>query len=185
VSSDTSSRHARSLIVGLQRQEPGAAARVLADYGRMLRGFLVEALDDPVEAEDVLQQTLTEIWRRGPSYSPERGSLATWMLLIARSRAIDHLRRRIPEPFDPTDMPDTVDPSTELELETLIERWRIAGLLAGLPHEESRVLALRFYRGLSQGEIAAHTHIPLGTVKMRMAHGLERLRLAIEQEQSP
>ena len=72
---------------------------------------------------------------------------------------------------DPSETPDE-----------LLERWRVAGLLRRLPREESQLLRLRFYDGLSQTEIAERTGIPLGTVKMRMVQGLNRLRDMIEQE---
>lgn len=151
-------------------------------YGPMLKGFLREALDDPRDVEDVMQLTLIDAWRRGATYDPRRGSLATWLLVIARSRAIDHLRRRIPEPYDPSSLAEVVDPDTEDQVDELIERWRISGLLAGLPREEAKLLALRFHGGLSQREITERTGIPLGTVKMRMAQGLERLRVALEDD---
>jgi RNA polymerase sigma-70 factor, ECF subfamily len=172
----------QDLLQSLRRREMGVAAQISRAFGPMLRGFLTDALDDPNDVDDVMQQTLTDAWRRGANYDPERGSLATWLLLIARSRAVDHLRRRVPEPYDPSSLAEVVDPATENQIDGLIERWRIAGLLAGLPREESKLLKLRFYGGLSQSEIAQRTGIPLGTVKMRMAQGLERLRLAMEDE---
>ena len=64
------------------------AAQISGLYGSMLRGFLIDALDDRNDVEDVMQQTLTDAWRRGATYDPERGSLATWLLMIARSRAV-------------------------------------------------------------------------------------------------
>jgi len=174
----------QALVRALARRSPEATEQVLRLYGPMLRGFLAQALEGTADLDDVLQQTLTDVWRKGPTYDPERGALATWLLVIARSRAIDHLRRRVPEPFDPTDLTEIVDAGAERELDALVERWRVAGLLAALPREEARMLALRFYEELSQAEIATRTGIPLGTVKMRMARGLERLRLAMEQERT-
>jgi RNA polymerase sigma-70 factor (ECF subfamily) len=105
--------------------------------------------------------------------------------MIARSRAIDHLRRRVPEPYDPDTMPELVDRESEDQADALVERWRVAGLIAGLPKQEARLLEMRFYQGLSQSEIAQRTGIPLGTVKMQMVRALERLRNAIEQEERP
>lgn len=153
-------------------------------FGRLLRGYLNELLADAGAAEDVLQLTLIDVWKRGPSYDPARASLSTWLLMIARSRAIDHLRRRVPEPYDPDTMPELIDRDTEDQADALIERWRIAGLIAALPKQEAMFLRLRFYEGLSQSEIAARTGIPLGTVKMRMVKALDRLRDAIESEES-
>ncbi len=127
---------------------------------------------------------MIDIWRRGPTYDPERASVTTWLLLIARSRAIDHLRRRVPEPYEPETVATVVDREAQDETAALVERWRVAGLLSALPRQESRLLSLRFYGGLTQAQIAQRTGLPLGTVKMRMVRALERLREAIEREES-
>ena len=101
------------------------------------------------------------------------------MLTIARSRAIDHLRRRVPEPRDP----HLPDPRTvPADADALLERWRVAHLLGRLPENERALLRLRFYDELSQSEISAATDIPIGTVKARMVRGLTRLREMIEAE---
>ena len=97
---DTAPAASAGCIRALRRDDPRAVELVSDAYGPLLRGFLAEALDDRDAVQDVLQQTLLEVWRRGHDYDPERASLATWLLVIARSRAIDHLRRRVPEPVD-------------------------------------------------------------------------------------
>jgi RNA polymerase sigma-70 factor, ECF subfamily len=101
------------------------------------------------------------------------------VLTIARSRAIDHLRRRVPEPRDPQ-LPDPR--AVEEDADALLERWRVAQLLGRLPEVERALLRLRFYDDLSQSEISAATGIPMGTVKARMVRGLTRLREMIEAE---
>jgi RNA polymerase sigma-70 factor (ECF subfamily) len=172
----------RGLIAAMRRRDDAVPARILELHGRMLRGFLREALRDPEAAEDVLQQVLLEAWQRSPDYDPTRASLPTWLLTIARSRAIDQLRRRIPEPVDPSAIATVGDPVASDQITAVQDRWRVAGLLATLPRDEARMLALRFYRGLSQREIADLTGIPLGTVKTRMVQALERLRAELNEE---
>jgi RNA polymerase sigma-70 factor, ECF subfamily len=174
----------RGLVEAVHARDPQAPGLLLARHGATLRGFLREVLGDPDAVDDVIQQTLLEAWRRGPEYDPARASLSTWLLVIARSRAIDHLRRRVPEPFDPTDVAAALDREAVDLTDTRLQRWRIAGLLAGLPAEEARLLRLRFHLGLTQREIAERTGIPLGTVKMRMVQGLERLRAALDDEET-
>jgi RNA polymerase sigma-70 factor (ECF subfamily) len=134
---------------------------------------------------DVLQQVLVVVWQRGASYDPDRAGLLTWVLTIARSRAIDELRRRVPEPIDPAGLTMQVEAADRGESETdqLLEQWRIAGLLARLPKDEESLLRLRFYEGLSQSEIAESTGIALGTVKARMVRGLCQLRDLVEAEE--
>lgn len=174
------SRAERRLAASLRRGDQGALASVHAQYGPTVFGFLVRTLHDHAAAEDVFQQVLTEVWRRGPEYDPSRASMLTWILTIARSRAIDELRRRRPEPQDPGALPDQ---PVDAPQDDLLDRWRVSHLLRGLPEEERRLLELRFYGELSQTEIAQRTGLPLGTVKTRMVRALERLRAALDAEE--
>ncbi len=176
-------RPERRLIRALHRGDPHAVELVSEAYGSLLRGFLTEALDDRDAVADVLQQTLLDVWRRGRDYDPERASLVTWLLVIARSRAIDHGRRRVPEPVDPESLAALVDRDRADDTGALLERWRMAGMIAALPRDEASMLRLRFYEGLTQRQIAERTGIPLGTVKMRMIQALDRLRLMLDAEE--
>ncbi len=129
------------------------------------------------------QQVFLEVWRRSDRFDPERGKLLTWVMTIARSRAIDHMRRRVPEPIDPEVAATSVEaPSGAGEIEALADQWRLRALLDRLPAAEAELLRLRFYAGFSQSEIAEREDIPLGTVKTRMVSGLRRLREMIEEE---
>jgi RNA polymerase sigma-70 factor, ECF subfamily len=176
-------RRERRLIRALHRGDPRAVELVSDAYGPLLRGLLGELLEDRDAVQDVFQQTLLDVWRRGRDYDSERASLATWLLVIARSRAIDHLRRRVPEPVDPDSVAAFADRDRPDETDALLERWRMAGMIAALPREEARMLRLRFYEGLSQRQIAQRTGMPLGTVKMRMIQALDRLRQMLDAEQ--
>jgi len=174
-------RAERRLAQRLRRADPSALEAIYAAHGSMVFGYLRQALNDAAEAEDVFQQVMTEVWRRGADYDPGRASLTTWIMLIARSRAIDALRRRRPEPQDPATLQDL--DVVESETEDLAERWRVAALLEQIEPDDRDLLRLRFFEGLSQTEIAERTGIPLGTIKSRMVRGLERLHdLVVEQE---
>ena len=176
----------RQLADGLRRRDPDALARVHAEYGRTVLGFLLRTVRDRATAEDVFQQVMLEAWQRGPAYDPERGSPLSWLMTIARSRALDHLRRRVPEPRDPAGslalLEGEADP--EADVDALAEQWRVAHLLGRLGDEEADLLRRRFYGGRSQREIAEATGIPLGTVKMRMVQALARLRELIDEEEA-
>jgi len=180
----TPSREQGRLAARLRERDPEALREVYERCGRVCFGFLLKALGDRGAAEDVQQQVFLEVWRRAPAYDPERGSLLTWVMTIARSRAIDHKRRRVPEPLDPDTAASAAESGTtvESEVEALAERWRMRALLGQLPEAESALLRMRFYAGLTQSEIAAREDIPLGTVKTRMFNGLRRLREMIETE---
>jgi RNA polymerase sigma-70 factor (ECF subfamily) len=174
------SRADRRLAARLRRRDPQALSDLHAELGGPVFGFLRHALADRGAAEDVMQQVFLEVWQRGPDYDPRRGSPMSWVMTIARSRAIDHLRRRIPEPRDPA---GAEEHRSDFELDELLERWRLAALLGNLPVQEADVLRRRFYEGRSQMEIAADTGVPLGTVKSRMVAGLARLREALDREE--
>ncbi len=175
-------RAERRLAARLSRGDPDALAEVHRTYGVMVLGYLRAALRDAAAAEDVHQEVFLEVWRRGPGYDAERASLGTWIMLIARSRAIDQLRRRVPEPLDPhrAGASEPEDPAASPDL--LVERWAMAVHLARLPEAQARILRMRFHEGLSQREIAERTGIPLGTVKTYMVRGLRRLRDLMEED---
>lgn len=160
-------------------------ALLMEAHGRTILGYLTQLLADRATAEDVLQQVLLEVWQRASSYDAARASLLTWVLMIAKSRALDELRRRVPEPLDPAAAAEhaALNQLAEDEPERLLERWRIAALLERLPREEASLLRLRFYDGLSQTEIAARTGISPGTIKTRMVNGLAQLRTLLEAEE--
>jgi RNA polymerase sigma-70 factor (ECF subfamily) len=174
----------RRLAKRLRKRDDDALREVYDTYGGVVFGFLLQMLDDRPAAEDVQQQVFLEVWQRAADYEPRRAGLLTWILMIARSRAIDQLRRRIPEPRDPAGGVALLDAAADGDhVDELIEHWRMAQMLRRLPNEEAELLRRRFYDDRSQSEIAAELGIPLGTVKSRMVNGLHRLRAELEGEE--
>lgn len=176
------SRTERRLAERLQRREPEALDEAYTEYGGTVFGMLVRTLGDRAAAEDVQQQVFLEAWQRADQYDLRRAGLLTWLMTITRSRAIDQLRRRVPEPHDPSSPVVVLERDTEAEavLDQRLEQWRVAGLLERLPEQEAVLLRMRFYDGLSQSEIAQSTGVALGTVKSRMVSALEALREMLE-----
>jgi RNA polymerase sigma-70 factor, ECF subfamily len=140
-------------------------------------------LGDAHTADDVFQRVMIQAWRNGAAFDAARGSLLTWLMTIARSRALDELRRRVPEPVDPASATTLHEAHATHEDpgERIAGQWRLRHLLGQLPAAEARLLRMRFELGLSQSEIALATGIALGTVKMRMSRALQRLRDLIEE----
>ena len=181
-------RPSEEWIVGaMRREDPAAIDALYSEYSGTVFAYLIQALGDRSAAEDVHQQVFAEVWQRAGSYDPERAGLLTWVLMMARSRAIDHMRRRRrrPEPRDPARVASLADARSARVSPTdmVIERWRVAHLLKRIPRDEAELLRMRFYEDLSQTEIADRTEIPLGTVKMRMTRALTRLRDLIDEEE--
>jgi RNA polymerase sigma-70 factor (ECF subfamily) len=181
------SREERAIARDLRQGRRSGLDSAYAAYGGSVLGYLQGALGDRGAAEDVCQQVFLEVWRRGKQYDAERGSLFTWVMTIARSRAIDYLRKRVPEPRDTSDpaspQAQLESPAAQRELDELLDRWRVAALLDRIPREEADLMRMRFYEDLSQTEISERTGIALGTVKMRMVKALTRLRELIEAEE--
>lgn len=136
------------------------------------------------DAEDVTQQVFTQAWRSSARYDPSRGVVAAWLLMMARSRAIDCLRRRNPARDGISDevrlaaIPDP-EPSVEHVVATGEQVERVQLAIAALPSEQRLVVELAYYDGLTQSEIAARTSTPLGTVKTRVRSALQTLRAAV------
>lgn len=178
-------RRQRKLVKGLRRRDPRAFEAIYDEFGDTVLGYLVNTLRDRPTAEDVSQQVFLELWRRAEQYDPDRAPLFTWVMTIARSRAIDQMRRRIPEPTDPAGAQEVADSrqTPDDSLDEVVERWRVAQLLRRLPDQQLKLMRMRFYEGLSQSEIAERTGTPLGTVKSRMSDALRTLRDLIETEE--
>jgi RNA polymerase sigma-70 factor (ECF subfamily) len=153
----------------------------------VVSGLVARMLKSPDAVEDVVEETFWQAWRQSQRYAPERGSVQTWLLTIARTRALDRLRaaRRLrEESFDDTvatsdgaTPPAVVSASDPLlDAEHAERRRLVIAALDGLPHEQREALELGYFGGLSQSEIAERTGQPLGTIKTRMRLALLKLR---------
>ncbi|HVV52657.1 MAG TPA: sigma-70 family RNA polymerase sigma factor, partial [Polyangia bacterium] len=156
------------------------APRALAIARRILRN--VE------EAEDIVQETFLELWRRAPQFDGRRGGLVAWIVTIARSRAIDRLRsastagRAVDEASATPDVHPVAPPSPIAETERRLTESKVADALAALPPEQRRAIQLAYFDGLSQTEIAARTNSPLGTVKMRVKLAVGKLKTLLKDD---
>ena len=152
-------------------------------------GLVRRIVRDFSTAEEVTIDVYTQVWRLASAYSEEKGSPLTWLLMLARSRAIDHLRsraRRVKEQERPIEVAfdhSHPDPDPELAAISGNRRQIVREILADLEPEQVTMLQLAFFEGLSHGEIAAKTGIPLGTVKTRIRTGMMRMRELLEVRQ--
>src|SRR5439155_15993282 len=147
-------------------------------YRLILFGLLLRILNSREEAEDVLQEVFLQIWRRAGNFDEGRGQAFTWMVTLARSRAIDRLRvlaarQRLASSatHERAEVSDAVADAAGSE-----QREIVAGALAQIPDEQRRTLMLAYFEGLTQSEIATRLGAPLGTVKTRMRSGMIKLR---------
>ncbi len=150
---------------------------------RSLYSLVFHLLKDADEAEDVVEETFWQAWRKVSSYEPSRGVVSTWLLTIGRRRALDRLRakgKRREEPLTReggavAHMPAPgLDPSQAAERSE--RRMHVLTALRELPEEQREVLELGYFQGLSQTEIADATGQPLSTIKTRMRLAMQELK---------
>ncbi len=157
-----------------------AALRTIYDRcsGRVF-GISLRILGTRPDAEEVLQETFLEVWKRAREYDPNRGSVEGWVVTIARSRSIDRLRSRgAAAQLSEADPRNSMSSAALAPLEAAERRQnseRVAAALKTLPPEQRHVLELAYFEGLSQSEIASRLGDPLGTVKTRVRLGMEKL----------
>jgi RNA polymerase sigma-70 factor (ECF subfamily) len=176
------------LLSRIGQSDRDALAALYDRYGRRVFALAARILNDPVTSEEVAQDVFLSIWRRGQSYSPDKGRFTTWLFSIAHNRTIDELRRRRRDRNRGSeDIDDHLDiisneisPAESAVAQDEYAQVRVA--LGTLPHEQRQVVELSYFKGLTQAEIAERTGQPLGTVKTRMRLALKKLRDAMTSE---
>lgn len=171
-----------ALIRRMVEADETALGALYDRWARSLYSLVLHLLRDPDEAEDVVEETFWQAWRKADSYEPARGAVSTWLLTIGRRKALDRLRAKKRHKEDPIGSDRTFadiaspspDPSENVEGSELREHVRAA--LRELPAEQRQVIELGYFNGLSQTEIADTTGQPLGTVKTRMRLAMQKLR---------
>ncbi len=147
-------------------------------------------LKDADDAQDVVEETFWQIWRTAGRYEGARAAGSTWIMMIARSRALDRLRAR-KRRADWTTAPTTVSalqdqsgnaPSEQpgSRVDSDDEQAQLQHALAALPSEQRSALEMAYFEGLSHGEIAERTAQPLGTVKTRIRLAMQKLRQGLD-----
>jgi RNA polymerase sigma-70 factor (ECF subfamily) len=160
-----------------QGDETGMEA-IFKRYSGPVYSVALRVLHDSGQAEDVMQEIFLQLWRNPEAFVHGRGSLGAWLVVVARNRAIDLLRRRKPtDSVDDVVLASPCDISAEAERNGMMEKVRV--ILADLPEEQRKSLELAYFEGLSHSEIASRTGDPLGTVKTRIRLGLMSLRKAL------
>jgi RNA polymerase sigma-70 factor (ECF subfamily) len=175
-----------ALVAEMARGSQEALGRLYDETASSVNGLLVRMLGLPQDAEEVLMDVYMKAWKNAASYSPERGSVQAWLMMMARSVAIDRIRRRTSQPdttsIAPEGAPEPASLETSPEEQTSSGQWRteVQRALNELPREQREALTMAFFEGLSHSELAARLGQPLGTVKSRVRIGLLRLRQILD-----
>jgi RNA polymerase sigma-70 factor (ECF subfamily) len=167
-----------ALVRRLEHGDADALRLLYERYGGIVFGLTYRLLGDRHAAEECTQDVFVSVWRTARSYEPARAGVGTWLMTIARNRAIDATRRRAARPVDPHEDVWTAEqaPDTAELVSSADEAVRVAAALAELPDSQREALALAYFDGLTHTEIAERLEIPVGTVKGRIRLALDRLR---------
>jgi RNA polymerase sigma-70 factor (ECF subfamily) len=171
-----------ALLKAIAGKDDKALAQLYDRYRVVLFGLLVRILRNREEAEDVLQEVFLQVWRRASDYDANRGRPFTWLVTLARSRAIDRLRSVASrERVVAASARDPVEETSDAIADAVRSEQRgiVTSALSQLPEEQQRPLVLAYFDGLTQSEIADRLGAPLGTVKTRMRTGMLKLREAL------
>jgi RNA polymerase sigma-70 factor (ECF subfamily) len=176
------SRQADQAALGrIARGDHAAFAELYDRQARLVYSLALRILQERVDAEDVVQEVFAQVWAQAGRYDASRGAVAAWILMLARSRAIDRLRARRarPETAAAADHAESVvdlAAAQDVELLSAEQVARLQRALAELPEAQRTALELAYYEGLTHAEVAARLAEPLGTVKTRIRQAVIKLR---------
>jgi RNA polymerase sigma-70 factor (ECF subfamily) len=179
----------RSLIAAALARIPGGDRAALQTVYRLtsakLFGVCLRILGERADAEDVLQEVFVTVWRKAADFDATRASPMTWLIAIARNRAIDRLRaarnsRRM-EPIDAADAIADAAPIADSTLESTQENARLHGCLGELVAHERAALRGAFFDGNTYEELAARMTVPLGTMKSWIRRAMIKLKACLER----
>lgn len=160
-----------------------ALSRLFELHSPIVLGLLVRILGSRAEAEEVLQETFLQVWMQADRFDEGRSTPRGWLLMLARSRALDRLRRRESRRRREEEVSgeggSATLPTGTARLEEAERKTRIDSALGLLSPEQRHCIELAFFEGLTHTQIAERLKAPLGTVKSRILLGMNKLRQAL------
>ena len=167
------------LVDALQQRKPADFTLFYNTYQATLYRVLVQLIDDPIRAQDLLQDTFVKIWMNGHQYNPRQGRLYTWLVTITRNTALNELKnqtlRRRAEGYNQNWPGELMHPAYP---EGVINQH----LLSSLSPKYRVVVDLIYLQGFTSQEVADKLKLPLGTVKTQLRTGLQQLKAFFGQD---
>lgn len=173
------------LLERIAQHDQAALSELYDRYARVLYALAFKILGSVEEAEEVVLDVFSQVWRTAERYDATRGRVDSWLFMLTRSRALDRLRalqrltRGVVASVDTQLLQSPLLCNPEEDLLILERRAQVLVALGQLPQEQRQVLELAYYKGLTHVEIAVQTGKPLGTIKTRIRLGLGKLREAL------
>ena len=162
-----------ALVAAMAKGDRNALAALYERHSGVLLGLALRIVKERREAEDLLHDVLLEAWRAAKDFDPKRGRVRTWLAIRMRSRALDLQKSaRVSRNAGDAGLEVVVDDRAQ----SSPDHARVRTALDGLGTDQKRVVELAYFEGLSCSEIAERISAPIGTVKSRLAAGLQKLR---------
>jgi RNA polymerase sigma-70 factor, ECF subfamily len=177
------------LIALTAQGDQGALATFYDRTSPQVFGLIYKILNNREAAEEVTLDVYTQVWRQAHTYDPTRGAPGAWLMTLARTRAIDRFRAGIAElgrmeSLDAVELFASEGDTPEQDVEVQERRRYVQRALTVLTAEQREAIALAYFYGFSQSEIAEKLQLPLGTVKTRIRLGMIKLREALAPYES-
>ena len=180
------------LVRRLCNADGAALSQLYQRFGRPCYSLARRICADEGLAEDVVQEVFLTLWRDPNRFDPSRGGFATWLLTLIHHKAVDAVRREstirrrtVAAPEAGEDWSPTPVPGADQAAMARVAAGQVRAALHRLPVEQRQVLALAYFGGHTQREIAVLTGVPLGTVKSRMFTAVQRLRVLLTDQLGP
>jgi RNA polymerase sigma factor (sigma-70 family) len=170
-----------ALLAGLGSGDRDAAAVFVRRFQRRVFGLTLSVLRDRGAAEEAAQESFVRAWRHASAYDPRRGTVAAWLLTIARNVSINMLTARRFDPIDPEVLlaMEGKRPAEAGAEAQVADRELLREPLARLPEDQRRALVLAVFYGFTAREIGELDGVPLGTVKTRIRSAMLKLRASL------
>jgi len=167
------------LLRRLLERDESALREVISTYGSAVFGMAKRVLADASWAEEVAQDTFVALWRRPGAFDPARGSLRTFLLGVARNKAVDVVRRetRMRRKADDVMREHELEEPTTLDASD--DRAEVRQAMRSLTKPQQEAILLAYFGGFTYREVAEHLDIPEGTAKSRLRDGLTKMRQAL------
>jgi RNA polymerase sigma-70 factor (ECF subfamily) len=181
--SDFDAEADRRLLVGIASKSADSLARLYDRYASVVYGLARRIVVTSEDAEEVVQDVFGQVWRDAGRYQAARASVAGWIVMLTRTRAIDRLRAKRARPDlgagagAPVEIATSVDDPNPEQLSISAQQVsRLRDALTTLPESLRAIVELAYFEGLTHSEIADRTQLPLGTVKTRLRSAMATLR---------
>ncbi len=171
------------LMSRIQNGEDAALEVLQKRHRGLFRSVISRLISNDHDIDELVQECLFEVWRNAANFQKEKGSALGWIVTLVRRRAIDRIRRKAAYASAQERFRDEVfeelHRGVDEEVSQIDRAKALSRLIAKLPPAQQEVVQLAFYKGMTQRQIAAHTQVPLGTIKTRLELALRKLRSTV------